>query len=81
MAGSWPQPSSNRHFTMQIFLNGVAYECDEGLSLAEFLSSIGMAQNSCATAVNQAFVARESRAQTRLQPNDQIMTFEPITGG
>ncbi len=66
---------------MQIFLNGIAHECNEGMSLADFLSSIGMAENSCATAVNQTFVARERRAQTPLKPNDQIMTFEPITGG
>ncbi len=66
---------------MQIFLNGIAHECDEGMSLADFLSSIGMAQHSCATAVNQAFIARDLRGQTRLHPNDQIMTFEPITGG
>lgn len=66
---------------MQIFLNGIAHECPEGLSLADFLASIGIAQNNCATAVNQAFVARERRAEIALKQNDQIMTFEPITGG
>ncbi len=66
---------------MQIFLNGVAHDCAEGISLANFLTSIGITQNSCATAVNQAFVARERRAEITLKQNDQIMTFEPITGG
>lgn len=66
---------------MQIFLNGVAHDCADRISLAAFLDSLGIASTSCATAVNQVFIAREQRHQTILEPNDQVMTFEPITGG
>lgn len=81
MAGFSPRPLLNRRFVMQIFLNGVAQHCADQVSLASFLDSIGITPTSCATAVNQVFVAREQRATTILKPNDQIMTFEPITGG
>lgn len=66
---------------MQIFLNGVAHDCADQISLATFLDSLGIAPTSCATAVNQVFIPREQRHHTVLEPNAQVMTFEPITGG
>ena len=66
---------------MQIFLNGVAHTCPDQISLAAFLDSLGIASTSCATAVNQVFIARAQRQHTVLEPDDQVMTFEPITGG
>ena len=67
---------------MQVFVNGAAHELtSEPVTLATLLDSLGIEQTSCATAVNGQFVARTLRDQTRLTANDQIMTFEPITGG
>ncbi len=66
---------------MKIFVNGQAVECAEGVSLAALLVQLGRDPSSCATAVNGVFVARAQRGETRLCNGDQVMTFEPITGG
>jgi len=64
-----------------IQLNGQAIECAEGTSLAALLVQVGRDPSSCATAVNGGFVARTQRGEATLHHGDQIMTFEPITGG
>jgi sulfur carrier protein len=66
---------------MQVFINGVAHECREPCTLDALLADLAIAPTSCATAVNGKFVARSSRGTHVLQPNDQVMTFAPITGG
>ncbi|NBW00191.1 MAG: sulfur carrier protein ThiS [Betaproteobacteria bacterium] len=66
---------------MQIFVNGESMEIEDGSSLASVIALLKLAPEQCATAVNSEFVARGERALRRLQANDQIMTFEPITGG
>ena len=66
---------------MQIFVNGNAREVDPQCDLAALIAQLGLGASSCATAVNGQFVARGQRAGTQLASGDQIMTFEPITGG
>lgn len=81
MAGSWVPQWLKRHYAMQVFVNGTGHDCPEGSTLAELLAQLGLTPASCATAVNGQFVARQSRQDHVLSTNDQVMTFEPITGG
>lgn len=66
---------------MHVFINGKAMQLADGLSLAGLLAELGLDPKSCATAINGQFVARDTRAHTTLAEGDQVMTFEPITGG
>ncbi|MBU3724291.1 MAG: sulfur carrier protein ThiS [Burkholderiaceae bacterium] len=66
---------------MQVFVNGTAHACAEGCTLSALLDQAGIEQKSCATAVNGVFVPRDARQERSLSDNDQVMTFEPITGG
>lgn len=66
---------------MKIFLNGQPIEVQDQATLADVIAAQGLTDTACATAVNGEFVPRTSRATRRLLPNEQVMTFEPITGG
>ncbi len=66
---------------MQIFVNGAATPCESGCTLAQLLDQLGLPSDQCATAINGVFVPRDRRTHTVLQQEDQVMTFEPITGG
>jgi sulfur carrier protein len=66
---------------MHVFINGAATPCESGCTLAQLLDRLHIAADQCATAVNGTFVARDQRGDTVLNNNDQVMTFEPITGG
>jgi thiamine biosynthesis protein ThiS len=66
---------------INIFFNGRVQTLSQETSLADFIELQGLAQTACATAVNGQFVARADRIRYVLKPQDQVMTFEPITGG
>jgi sulfur carrier protein len=66
---------------MQVFVNGVSTDCESGCTLAALLEQLGANPSQCATAINGVFIARAQRAETLLHEHDQVMTFEPITGG
>jgi sulfur carrier protein len=66
---------------MQIFINGTPREVAADTTLADLMQLLALGETACATAVNGQFVPRQQRAQTHLTQNDQVMTFEPITGG
>ena len=66
---------------MQVFINGTPHDCAAGCTLAALLDRAGIEQSTCATAVNGVFVPRDTRKEKFLSDQDQIMTFEPITGG
>lgn len=53
----------------------------EGLTVAAVLADEGRAPESVATALNGAFVPRARRADTALQPGDELTLIQPITGG
>ncbi len=55
--------------------------CPAGLTLAALLAQQDVAPERVATAVNARFVPRAARDDTRLQPGDEVMTFEAIVGG
>ena len=62
-------------------LNQQALPCPAGLTLAALLQREGLNPERVATAVNARFVPREARANTHLQPGDEVITFEAIVGG
>jgi len=66
---------------MQVLINGKLIDIAQGSDLATVLSELGIQPEQCATAVNGEFVARPLQSEKILHPNDQVMTFEPITGG
>lgn len=61
--------------------NGLTLPCPEGLTLAALLSAQGVNAAQVATAVNGAFVPRDQRTKTVLQPDDTVLTFQAIVGG
>jgi thiamine biosynthesis protein ThiS len=67
--------------TITITLNGEIHTESVGINLAEFISSLGHAPQSFATAINQHFVPRDARIARILVDGDTITTFQPITGG
>jgi sulfur carrier protein len=81
MAGCWHPPLLRKHWLMQVFVNGTPTPCESGCTLAQLLLRLGIVADQCATALNGVFVPRDQREHTSLKENDQVMTFEPITGG
>lgn len=61
--------------------NDLTLPCPEGLTLAALLTAQGVNAEQVATAVNGAFVPRDQRATTVLQPHDTVLTFQAIVGG
>ena len=61
--------------------NGHTLPCPQGLTLDALLDTQGVDVNQVATAVNGTFVPRSLRAQTRLSPGDDALTFQAIVGG
>ncbi|GAA6140265.1 sulfur carrier protein ThiS [Hydrogenophaga sp. 5NK40-0174] len=62
-------------------LNGSSLPWTPEISLATVLAKQGFLPERVATAINGAFVQREARESTWVQPGDQVMTFEAIVGG
>jgi len=64
-----------------IWLNGQAHPWTSGLTLAGLLTQAGLRADQGASARNGEFVPRGQRAQTKLEPGDQITLFDAIAGG
>jgi len=66
---------------IEITLNGEARELSAGHTLADLIATLDPPPQALATAVNGEFVARDARADRRLNDGDAVFTFQPITGG
>lgn len=64
-----------------IQLNGIPLELSDGTTLADLIASLQDVPAALATGLNGDFIAREQRAAHVLRHGDQVMTFQPITGG
>ena len=62
-------------------LDGRAHQVPAGSTLAELVAALGYAPQAVGTAVNGRFVARAERAGRVLQPDDEVLFFQPIVGG
>ena len=73
--------------TIPIFVNGAERLIAANTTLADLVvllqQEAGQEDDpqALATAVNEIFIPRTSRADTILQEADQVFTFSPITGG
>ncbi|MDO5680017.1 MAG: sulfur carrier protein ThiS [Pelistega sp.] len=73
--------------TIHIFVNGAERLISVNTTLAELVARLQQEAGqendpqALATAVNEIFIPRTSRADTLLQEGDQVFTFSPITGG
>lgn len=61
--------------------NDLTLPCPQGLTLAALLASQQVEVPHVATAVNGAFVPRDLREATVLNPGDTVLTFQAIVGG
>jgi sulfur carrier protein len=61
--------------------NDLTLPCPQGLTLAALLASQQVEATQVATAVNGAFVSRDQRETTVLNPGDTVLTFQAIVGG
>ena len=64
----------------RILLNGEQAETD-ARTLADLISSRGLAESAVATAVNGDFVPRQARAATLLTEGDKVELVAPRQGG
>jgi sulfur carrier protein len=64
-----------------VFVNGSPCEIAPDARLSDLIAQLGLDDTACATAVNGQFVPRQGRRDCLLHDADQVMTFEPITGG
>lgn len=73
--------------TIPIFVNGAERLIAANTTLADLVALLQQEAGqeddpqALATAVNEIFIPRTSRADTLLQEDDQVFTFSPITGG
>ncbi len=66
---------------MEIELNGAAHAIPEGGSLHDLVTSLGLAGQAVALAVNRCVVPRERWTATPLQPRDRVDVVRAIGGG
>ncbi len=66
---------------MQIEVNGERRECAEGISLAAFIETQGLAGRRLAVERNGTIVPRSSWGATRLEAGDRIEIVHAIGGG
>ena len=66
---------------MQIRLNGSARECPAGISVADFVRSLGLEPDQVAEERNDALVPRARRAEVRLEEGDRVELVTLVGGG
>jgi sulfur carrier protein len=75
-------PNARSGDAVTLTLNGEPITCPPaGCTLAQLLQQHGYAADSVATAVNAAFVPRQTRETTQLHPGDAVTVIQPIVGG
>lgn len=65
---------------MKIIVNGKAFETDAS-TLTALLDELGKGAAKVATSVNEAFVARQQRADHSLHEGDRVEIVAPRQGG
>jgi len=66
---------------MQIILNGAATEVFEGISMAELINELQLANRRLAVEVNAELVPRSQFQERRLQPQDLVEIIHAVGGG
>jgi sulfur carrier protein len=66
---------------MQIQLNGHPRDCEDGITLEQFLAEAGYAGRRVAVEVNRDIVPRSRHAQHALRAGDEVEIVHAIGGG
>jgi sulfur carrier protein len=64
-----------------LLLDGKPHSVPPGTTLAALVATLGHAPDKVSTAVNGEFVRRDQRDARVLQADDEVLLFQPITGG
>jgi thiamine biosynthesis protein ThiS len=67
--------------TLPILVNGESREIAPGLTVADLLGSLGLADRRVAVAVNRAVVPRSTHAARALASGDRVEILEAVGGG
>jgi thiamine biosynthesis protein ThiS len=66
---------------MQVTVNGAPREVSDGLTVKEFLATLGLASGPVAVEINRAIVPRAQHATQRLQAGDTLEVVHFVGGG
>jgi len=66
---------------MTIVLNGEPKECTDGLSLAEFVGTLGLIADRVAVELNRQIAARNRWSETVLHEGDRLEIVHFVGGG
>ena len=66
---------------MQIIINGKAMEFQEGVTLLEVITSLGLEDRVMAAACNMQIVKKEQWSKTRLKEGDKLELLDFVGGG
>jgi sulfur carrier protein len=66
---------------MQVKINGETQQVDEGVTLAELIADLDLANRRIAVEINQSIVPKTRHAETPIRANDSIEIIHAIGGG
>ena len=66
---------------MQVTINGENHSLDDGVSLANLLIQLDLAEKRIAVEINEAIVPKSLHADTMIKPDDRIEIIHAIGGG
>ena len=66
---------------MDISVNGLVREIDEGSTVDQLITGLGLNPAGVAVAVNRSVVPRSSRASHTLHPDDRVEIIQAVGGG
>lgn len=66
---------------MRIIVNQQEHQLDEECTVQQLIEQLTLNPNGLALAINQTVVSKSSWANTQLQPDDQVVAFQIVTGG
>ena len=66
---------------MQVKLNDKEYSINEGTSLAEFISSLGIKTSGVAIAIDNEIIPKSIWEETILTSNTEMMLIHAVSGG
>ncbi|MDP4536775.1 sulfur carrier protein ThiS [Alkalimonas collagenimarina] len=66
---------------MRIIVNQQPQQCDHQCTLQQLVQQLDINPNGLALAVNQQVIAKRLWSEHALQPDDQVVAFQIVTGG
>ena len=66
---------------MQVTINGEHRSLDDGISLADLLLQLDLAEKRIAVEINESIVPKSLHGDTAIKPDDRIEIIHAIGGG